>query len=392
MTTETTKPTPTAADPLLEWRDQFPVLSKCPYLFSHSLGAMPGSVYTRLRSYADIWAEQGVLAWERWLPMVKETGDILGEIIGARPGEVMMFQNVSSAQSIVASALDFSGPRNKVIYTDLTFPSCHYVWRENERRGARIQLIESDDGIGVPAERIIEAIDEETLILPLSLVYFRSGCLQDVKPIIEAAHEKGALVLLDAYQATATVPVDVHDLGVDFYVGGSVKWLIGGAGAAYMYCSPEVANRLEPIANGWFSHSRPFDFDMGPMDWADGVQRFMGGTPSVPALYTAQAGYEIIREIGVGPIREKSVRQTSRIVEGALEMGCTVNSPTDAARRGGTVTLNFDGAREAHDELIRRKFIVDFRPDAGIRLSPHFYTSDDEIESVLEEIRKLRSA
>ncbi|MCZ6602502.1 MAG: aminotransferase class V-fold PLP-dependent enzyme [Planctomycetota bacterium] len=387
----TSESKPDRADPLMEWREEFPVLSRCTYLASHSLGAMPASVYSQLRSYADLWAAEGVAAWETWLPMVNRTGDLLAKIIGAESGEILMLQNVSLAQSIIASCFDFSAPRNKVIYTSLNFPAVHYVWQAQKRRGARVEVIPSEDGIGVPTERIIDAIDEETLILPLSHVYFRSAYLQDTKPIIEAAHRKGAIVVLDSYQAVGTVPIDVKDLGVDFLVGGSVKWLCGGAGAAYLYASKEVAERYQPVVTGWFSHARPFDFDMDEMEYAPGVQRFMGGTPSVPSLYTARAGYEIIREVGVDRIREKSKRQTGRLLEGAKEMGLELHTPTDPDRRGGSVTVNFPEAEGVHNELNRRGFIVDYRPEAGIRISPHFYTSDEEIEAVLEEIRLLRA-
>lgn len=376
-------------DPLLEWREVFPILERCTYLCSHSLGAMPSAVWGNLRSYANTWAEDGVIAWETWLPMVQETGDLLGEIIGAGKGEVQMLPNVSAAQGIIASCFDYSLPRNKVIYTGLNFPSVTYVWQAYRDKGARVEVIPSDDGITVPVERIVDAIDDETLILPISHVYFRSACIQDVRPIIEAAHAKGALVMLDSYQAVGTVPVDVKELGVDFLTGGSVKWLCGGAGAGYLYASKDVSERLFPAATGWFSHARPFDFDMSPMEYAPGVTRFMGGTPAVPALYVARAGYEIIREVGVEAIRKKSMRQTRMIVDGAKEMGLRINSPLDGDRRGGSVTVDLDRAEEIHHELIRRKFIVDYRPEAGIRISPHFYTSDEEIETVLEEIRKL---
>lgn len=379
------------ADPLLSWRAEFPILETCTYLASHSLGAMPGAVYGQLREYADQWAREGVVAWERWLPMVTATGDLLGEIIGAGKGEVLMLPNVSAAQSIIASSLDFSPPRNKVIYTSLNFPSVHYVWQAQKSRGARVEVIPSEDGVSVPPERIIDAIDEETLLLPLSHVYFRSSTLQDVGPIIEAAHRKGAWVLLDSYQAVGTVPVDVGALEVDFLTGGSVKWLCGGAGAAYLYARKETAERFEPLSTGWFSHARPFDFDMDGMEYAGGVKRFMGGTPSVPSLYTARAGYEIIREIGVDRIREKSSRQTGRLIEGALEMGLTVNTPLEPGRRGGSVSVDFPGAGEAHEEMIRRGFICDYRPEAGIRISPHFYTADEEIDSVLQELRHHRA-
>jgi kynureninase len=388
------------SDPLLKWREEFPILAKKTYLINNSLGAMPRGVYGALKEYADTWAEEGVEAWHRWLPQVTATGDLIGAIVNAPKGSVMMHQNVSTLSAIVASALDFTGPRNKVVYDELNFPSVHYVWKEQERRGAKVELVKSDDGLTVPTERLLAAIDEKTVAVPVSLVQFRSAAIQDAKAIVEKAHRVGAIVVLDTYQAVGTIPVDVRALDVDFLVGGSVKWLCGGAGAAYLYANPERTAKMKPAATGWFSHAAPFAFEMGRIRYAPDVHRFMGGSPSVPALYAARSGYEIIAKVGIPAIREKSQRQTKRLLEKALEMGLEVNSPRDGEIRGGTVVVDFPGAEAACAELVKRKFVVDYRKPStsvlgtplkgGIRISPHFYNSDDECDAVLAEIADLR--
>lgn len=388
------------SDPLLKWREEFPILAKKTYLINNSLGAMPRGVYAALKEYADTWAEDGVEAWHKWLPLVTATGDLVGKIFNAPKGTVMMHQNVSTLSAIVASALDFTGTRNKVVYDELNFPSVHYVWKEQERRGAKLELVKSDDGLTVPTERLLAAIDEKTLVVPISLVQFRSAAIQDAKAVVEKAHKVGAIVVLDTYQGVGTVPVDVQALDVDFLVGGSVKWLCGGAGAAYLYANPERTKAMEPAATGWFSHVAPFAFEMGRIRYAPDVHRFMGGSPSVPALYSARSGYEIIAKVGVGAIREKSKRQTKRLLEKALEMGLEVNSPRDGEIRGGTVVVDFPGAEAVCAELVARKFVVDYRKPStsvlgtplkgGIRISPHFYNSDEECDATLAEIADIR--
>ena len=378
-------------DELLRWREEFPILSRCTYMISNSLGAMPRGVYDRLKSFADLWATEGVVAWEKWLPLVTETGDVLADLIGAPRGSIMMHQNVASLLAIVGSALDFTGSKRGVVYTAGEFPSCHYYWKAQERRGAKVEVVPlAADGVSPDMERLLAAIDERTLIVPTSLVLFRSAGLVDAKALIEKAHRVGALVLLDVYQATGTLPFDVTKLGVDFVVGGSVKWLCGGPGAGYLYVRPDLQQRLEPAACGWFSHRKPFDFTLDAIDYAPSIWRFAGGSPPVPALYSARSGYEIVKQVGVDKIRAKSKRQVARLVERAKELGLTVNAPADPERRGGTVAVDFPGAEAASKELIRRKFVVDYRPKAGIRISPHFYNTDDECDATLAEIAKIR--
>ncbi|HYN84802.1 MAG TPA: aminotransferase class V-fold PLP-dependent enzyme [Pyrinomonadaceae bacterium] len=380
-------------DELLEWRREFPILESCAYLISHSLGAMPRATRARLEEYAEVWATRGVRAWaEGWWDMPLTTGDLVARIIGADAGTVAMHQNVSVCQSLILSCFDPAPAdrRNKIVYTELEFPSVMYVYEAHARTGRfRVERVPSDDGITAPLERMLAAIDEETLLVPLSHVLFKSGFLQDARRITERAHEVGALVVLDTYQSAGTVPFSVKELDVDFATGGSVKWLCGGPGAGYLYVAPRLQQHLEPKVTGWMAHAAPFSFEDAPIRYAEGMARFLHGSPAVPALYAAESGYKIIGEIGVERIRAKSVRQTERLIALADEAGLRVTSPRDPARRGGTVTLAVEHAAAVTRELIRREFIVDYRPGAGVRVSPHFYTKDEELDAVIRETRDI---
>ena len=381
-------------DPLLSWRAEFPILDqKAGYLINNSLGAMPRKVYDSLKSYADLWATEGVVAWREWLPMAARTADKVGEILHAPPGTVVMHQNVSTLTAILISALEFKGPRNKVVLTELNFPSVVYNWYAQQKRGARLEVVKSrDGGLNLETEDLIKAIDANTLVVALDLVLFRSSGLVEVKPVIEAAHRHGAYVVLDTYQGTGAVPIDVQALEVDFLVGGSVKWLCGGAGAAFLYARKDLIPKLEPLFTGWFSDKHPFDFRFGAVDYAEDAHRFMGGTPSVPALYAASAGYDIIQEVGVPAIREKSLRQTQLLMDLADAQGLRVNTPRPAQRRGNTVCVDFEHSEDASQRLTEAGFVIDWRPNGGIRISPHFYNSDDECRAIMEEVRRLRAS
>ena len=376
-------------DPLLSHRAEFPALGGSIYLVSHSLGAMPRAAEAALGEFTRLWVEEGINAWSRWLPMVTEAGNRIARLLGADAGSVVMLPNVSTAEAVVASCLDFTGPRNGVVYPELEFPTVSYVWKAEERRGARVTLVPSDDGIGVPTERMCAAIDERTSIVPLSHVLFRSAYVQDVAAITRRAHEVGALVCVDLYQSLGTVPVDVKQWDVDFACGGSVKWLCGGPGAGYLYVRPDLLPRLEPRVTGWFGHAEPFAFRMPAQEYAAGTWRMLGGTPAVASLYHARPGAEIVAAIGVEAIRAKSLRQTARIVDAVDAAGFVLSSPRDGARRGGSVCFDFPGAAAVTEELNRRKLFCDHRPGAGIRVSPHFYTTDDEIDAFFAETRAL---
>jgi kynureninase len=352
---------------------------------------MPRETYARLNDYAETWATRGVRAWaEGWWDMPVTVGNEVAQIIGADAGSVVMHQNVSICQSLILSCFEPTPKRNKIVYSELNFPSVMYVYEAHARDGGlRIETVASDDGITIPLERFLEAIDEETLLVPFSHVLFKSGFLQNAKAITERAHEVGAMVVLDTYQSAGTVPFNVKELEVDFATGGSVKWLCGGPGAGYLYVRPDLQLQLQPKTTGWMAHEAPFAFET-ELRYAPDIRRFLHGSPSIPALYAAQSGYRIINEIGVQNIRQKSMRQTERLIELAKEAAFVVTSPQDTAARGGTITIAHDDAAAITKELIRREFIVDYRPGAGVRISPHFYTTDEELELVIAEMKKIR--
>ena len=377
-------------DPLLDWRKEFPILEHATYMISHSLGPMPRRAQTALQEFANTWATRGIRAWEEgWWMMPMTCGDLIGSIIGAPKGRVVMHQNVSICQSIVTSCFDWSGPRNKLVTDGLNFPSNDYIYHGLARQGAEIVSVASHDGMTIPLESILEAIDERTQLVSISHVAFRSSYLQDLAAITARAHEVGACVIADLYQSAGIVPIDVTVLNVDFATGGSVKWLLGGPGAGYLYVRADLDPKLCPAATGWAAHAEPFEFVGGPIEYAPDIRRFLNGTPNVPAMYSARSGYEIVNEIGVAAIRAKSQRQTQRLITLADEAGLTVRSPRDSAARGGTVILDVPNGREVTAELGRRQILVDFRPGAGIRIAPHFYTSDDELAHTIHELHTI---
>jgi kynureninase len=377
-------------DELLEWRKEFPILDRSTYMISNSLGAMPRGVYERLREYADAWATRGVRAWEEgWWEMAVKVGDKIAPLIGAKPGEISLHQNVTLTQAIISSCFDFSGSRNKVVLVDLEFPSIVYFYLEQRRWGARVEIVKSDDGIKAPLERLLKAIDETTLLVPISFVLFRSASVVDARLIIERAHKVGAHVILDAFQAAGTVPLDVRALEADFAVGGVLKWLCGGPGVAYLYVRADLHGKLQPTITGWLAHQQPFEFKVGPIHRRKDSFRFLNGTPHIPALYACQPGLEIVGRVGIERIREKSQWQTERLIEGALKRGWRVNTPRNAAERGGTVSIECPHAREVTSELLARDILVDYRPAAGVRLSPHFYNKDEEIDFALAQMEEI---
>ena len=384
----------TASGSLLSYRDQFPILKDTVYLISHSLGAMPGRTYERLHEYAETWATRGIRAWEEgWWEMPVTTGNKIANIIGAPSASVVMHQNVSVCQAILISCFDLSQQRNKIVYEALNFPSVMYVYEAHVKAaGARLVEVPSDDGITIDTQRMIDAIDEETLLVPISHVLFRTGYIQDVKAIVEKAHRVGALVILDCYQSTGTVPFNVTDLDVDFATGGSVKWLCGGPGAGYLYVAPRHHGAFFPKVTGWMAHRSPFSFEAGEIDYAPDIHRFLHGSPGIPALYAAESGYDLINEVGVERIRENSLRQTARLIALADERGWRLQSPRDAEKRGGSVIIDVPQADSVVKELERRSILVDYRPGAGIRIGPHFYNTDEEIDQLVDAINEIVAA
>jgi len=363
---------------LLDYRPEFPILGHTTYLVNHSLAAMPRQVADRLREYADTWGARGIRAWgEGWWTTPMTVGDQVGRIVGAPPGSTVMHQNVAIAEAVVLSCFrPFGAERNRIVYERGNFPSVRYLYQAQPDLEV---VVCDDDGA------IVHAIDERTLLVPISHVLFKTGEIQDVEPIVRRAHEVGAHVVLDCYQSAGIVPLDVTALGVDFAVGGSVKWLCGGPGNGWLYVRPDLADRLEPTFTGWQAHEAPFGFEE-EMRFAAGAARFLTGTPNVAAHLAGTAGYDLIEEIGVDRIRSNSLRQTQLLIDLADAVGFEVRSPRPADRRGGTVTVHVPEFPAVHRELVERQVLCDFRPDAGIRLGPHFFTSDDELRFAIDQI------
>lgn len=373
------------------WRSSFPILEHTTYLVSHSLGAMPRAAAAGVAAYADTWAERGVRAWaEGWWDLPRTLGDEVGRLIGAPSGSVVMLPSVSIGQSVIASCLDYGAGRHAIVFEAMQFPSVGYVWEAQRALGARIRTVPSPDGVTVPLERFLDAIGEDTLLVPLSHAVFRSGFVQDVAAITRRAHDVGAWVAVDLYQSAGTLPVDVTAWDVDFAVGGCLKWLCGGPGAAFLYVAPRHHARLSPRVTGWAAHEEPFAFRPGAIDYAPDAGRFLQGTPVVPALYAARAGLDIVGRIGVDAIRRQSLRQMQLLIDLAREEGFRVRTPEQAAQRGGLAVIEAPAAWS--DALARREVLVDYRPDAGLRVSTHFYTSDDDVRRLVAELRSLRDA
>ncbi len=380
-------------DELLKWRNEFPILKRSTYLISNSLGAMPKAVYNGMRAYADSWAERGVRAWEEgWWEMAVGVGDLIAPLIGAHAGEISLHQNVTLTQAVISSCFDFRGPRNKVVMVDLEFPSVQYFYHEQVRKGARVEIVPAESDVRIDLEKYLAAIDETTLLVPISLVLFRSSYIVNARAIIERAHKVGAHVILDIFQGTGTIPIDVRALGVDFAVGGVLKWLCGGPGVAYLYVREDLRNTLRPALTGWVAHRRPFSFETGAIDRRDDSFGFLNGTPHIPALYACQAGLKLLNRVGIGAIREKSMRMTKRLYEGAKSHGWRVNTPEDQAERAGTVSIDCPHAAAVSRELLAREILIDYRPKAGVRISPHFYNSEEECDFALAQIADILKA
>ncbi|HKY24219.1 MAG TPA: aminotransferase class V-fold PLP-dependent enzyme [Gaiella sp.] len=366
---------------LYDYRSEFPILEHTTYLINHSLAAMPRKAEERLAEYARMWKERGIRSWsEGWWTMPMTVGDQVGRIVGAPPGTTVMHQNVAIAEAVVLSCfLPIDRARNRIVYERGNFPSVRYLYQAHPE----LDVVVCEDDAA-----IVDAIDERTLLVPISHVLFKTAEIQDVEPIVRRAHEVGAHVILDCYQSAGIVPLDVTALDVDFAVGGSVKWLCGGPGNGWLYVRPDLAERLEPTYTGWQAHETPFGFE-DEMRYASGAARFLTGTPNVPAHYAGTAGYDLIEEVGVERIRERSLEQTQLLIDLADAAGFELRTPRSPERRGGAVIVHVPDFPAVHRELTERQILCDFRPDAGIRLGPHFYNTDDELRFVVDQIREI---
>ncbi len=374
---------------LARFREDYPILADTLFFNSNSMGPMPRQAAAALQRYAADWAREGVEVWPHWFDVIREVADSAARFLGAPPGQTILNQNVAYFQAAVASALDFSGGRTRVVVEALQFPNVLYVWERHRELGAELVLVPSDDGMTVPTERMLAAIDERTAIVPLSHGIYVSGALQDVTAITRRAHEVGALVMVDVYQTAGCVPIDVAEWDADIVVGGSHKWLCGGPGTAFLWMKPELRARLHPRMTGWLGHADPFAFEPAPIRYADDHRRFLAGTPSVPAYYVAQAAYENLHAIGVPRIRAHNLALCQRILDRAQAAGLRVHSPLAHDQRTGFVAVDFPGSEAASKRLIEERVKLDWRPNCGLRLGPHFFNTEDEVEHLMDRIVDL---
>lgn len=374
---------------LARYREDYPILASSTYMNSNSMGAMPRQAAQALATYAADWAREGVEVWPHWLDVLEATADSAARFLGAPAGQTVLNQNVAYFQAAVASALDLRGARNRVVVESLQFPNVLYVWDRYRELGAELDLVPSDDGMTVPLERILAAIDERTAIVPISHGIYVSGALQDVKAITARAHEVGALVMVDVYQTVGVVPIDVHEWDADIVVGGSHKWLCGGPGTAFMWMKPALRARLKPRMTGWLGHADPFAFEPVPIRYADDHRRFLAGTPSMPAYYVARAAYENLHAIGIDRIRAHNLALSHIILDRAQATGLTVHSPLADEQRTGFVAVDFAGSEAASKQLIAEHYKLDWRPNCGLRLGPHFYNTEAEVHRMMDRIVAL---
>jgi kynureninase len=377
------------AESLLEYRKHFPALDECVHFISHSLGCVPAKATEDMAEFLELWRTKSITAWGDWLPEVDRAAARIEKIISAPSGTTIMHQNVSTVMSVLASCFDYTETKNKVVYEAQMFPTVSYVWQAEQRRGAKCVVVAANDG-AMDADAICAAIDENTILVPLQHVVFATAQIMDVKKIVARANEVGAHVILDCYQSIGTVPIDVVDLGVSFATGGSVKYVCGGPGAAWLYVRKDLNEQFAPRVTGWFGHEAPFAFTMPDQQYAETVWRYMGGTPAIAALYQSRAGQSLIAEIGVRKIRDKSLVMTQKCIDWVDELGMKLNSPRSEATRGGSVVFDFVGSADVCRELNRRKFFCDHRPTAGLRIAPHYYTKPEEIDLFFNELKKVR--
>lgn len=373
-------------------RNEFPTLASGIHLLSHSLGPVPRAARESMLAYCDAWEHHtSEDAWATsWWELSRRVGDRIARILGGSPGSVQIEPNASIALATVASCFNFqSGRRPKVVTTALDFPSMEYIWEAQREMGAHVEVVETLDGISVPLERILDAIDEETCLVALAHTSYRSSYRVDAPAIVERAHAKGALVLLDVYQSAGVVPLYAADWKVDFLIGGTIKWLCGGPSCGYLYVRPEIQKDLRPRLTGWVAHDAPFEFASAPMRYARSVRRFAQGTPSIPALYSAIPGLDIIESVGMEQIAAESQRRTQWMIDFARERRWTINTPLEPDKRGGSVMINVNDAKTAAEKLGERRVFVDWRPGAGLRISPHFFNTDEEVEEAFQTLAGL---
>ena len=377
---------------LARYREEFPVLDRKAYLISASLGPVSRRAQRYLQEYVDVWASEGAPdpVWmDHIFPRMREVKRTFAALVGADPSELAITTNVSMALSTIASCLDFMGDRRKLVLSELDFPTDGHVWLAQQRRGAEVVFLESPDGLTVPLEAYREAIDQQTAAVCINRVLYRSSTLVDAKEICAMARDAGAWSVVDDFHGAGIIPVDVHDLGCDFYTAGVLKWLCGGPGLAFLYARKDLLPHLEPAVTGWFATREPFSFDNRHLDYHPTARRLESGTPAAPIAFVAQGGLEIITEVGPENIRPRIGELTDYVIQRADEAGLTVRTVRDRGGRGGLVNIGVgtDAEKVCH-ALLERDVCTDFRGD-GIRVSPHFFTLESEIDRLFEALAEI---
>jgi kynureninase len=377
---------------LASYRDEFEVVRRKAYLISASLGPVSGRSKRYLQEYVDAWEEMGApepVWFERIFPRIRHVKRLFGDLVGADPAELAITTNVSMALSSIASCIDFSGERNRIVMTELDFPTNGTVFTAQRRHGAELVVLESPDGLTVPTEAFADAIDERTALVCINRVLYRSSALIDAAEICRLAAEAGAWSVIDDFHGAGIVPIDVHETGCDFYTAGVLKWLCGGPGLTFLYARRDLIPSLEPAVTGWWSQREPFSFRMDELDWHPTARRLETGTHAAPIPFIAQGGLEIISEVGPARTRERQGELTEYVMTRADEAGIPVRTPRDRAVRGGVVNLGVgEQAAKVAEALYERDVCVDSRHD-GIRISPHFFTLESDVDRLFEELRTI---
>jgi kynureninase len=379
----------TATHPLARYRSEFPIFRDRVYLNTCSLGALGERTRRKVAEFLDLWQSRGASAWyDVWWAALGDLRARYARLVGARPAEIALAPSISVAISAVAEALDYAR-RPRVVVTSLDFPTVAYQWLAKRSRRVELVVVESPDQVSVPVEALARAVDDRTALVATSHVYFTSGAIQDIRAVADAAHAKGALCLIDAYQAVGQIPVDVREAGVDVLTAGGLKWLLGGPGIVFAYIKEELARRLEPGIAGWFGHKDQFAFDARRLEFHDDARRFELGTPSLAAVYAQLGGLEYIEEIGVPAIRAATAGLTEDLIARALALGFRPKVMAGAGRRSAIVMLPMPDPGEAVRHLADAGIIADARP-GHVRLSPFFYNVRDDHVTALERLAAYR--
>jgi selenocysteine lyase/cysteine desulfurase len=373
---------------LVEYRSEFPILQRKTYLNSCSLGALSLRSMSGLETFMEMWNEWGAHAWyEIWLGEIAKVREKFASIIGAQVHEVAIAPSVSVALSSIATALDYS-KRNKVLLADMDFPTLAYQWLVKQRLGVQCEFVESPDRIYTPPELFEDKIDDQTALIATSRVFFISGYIQDVRAIADIAHKHGAYLLIDDYQGTGQIPLDVVTQDIDFLVTGTLKWLLGGPGLALVYIREGLIPQLQPTITGWFGHREGFKFKTREFEFRHDAERVEMGTPAVPTIYTANGGLDIVKEISVESICERTRYLTNDLIARAREKGWTVRAPNEPERRSSIVMLELERPEEIVQGLIERNIVTDSRPGL-LRVSPYFYNTIEENAIVIDAIAEI---